>query len=64
LSRALQQAADTVHHCERCHTFTQDAVCSTCLDERRDRTQLCVVETPADQSAMERTGAYKITDCP
>ena len=59
LSRALQQAADTVQHCERCHTFTQDAVCATCLDERRDRSQLCVVETPADQSAMERTGAYK-----
>ncbi|MDZ7891901.1 MAG: recombination mediator RecR [Rhodoferax sp.] len=59
LSRALKEAADAVHHCERCHTFTQDAVCATCLDERRDRTQLCVVETPADQSAMERTGAYK-----
>jgi recombination protein RecR len=59
LSQALKEAANAVHHCERCHTFTQDAVCATCLDERRDRTQLCVVETPADQSAMERTGAYK-----
>jgi recombination protein RecR len=26
---------------------------------RRDASQLCVVETPADQSAVERTGAYK-----
>ena len=26
---------------------------------RRDRSQLCVVENPADQSALERTGAYK-----
>ena len=34
-------------------------VCSTCQDPTRDRTQLCVVETPADQAAMERTGAYK-----
>ena len=25
---------------------------------RRDATRLCVVETPADQSAMERTGAF------
>jgi recombination protein RecR len=59
LSRALQEAADSVQHCERCHTFTQAPVCATCLDSRRDASKLCVVETPADQSAVERTGAYK-----
>jgi len=59
LSRALQQAADSVRHCERCHTFTQAPICATCLDARRDVSKLCVVETPADQSAIERTGAYK-----
>jgi recombination protein RecR len=58
LARALEEASSRVHHCERCHTFTEHAVCATCLDDRRDRTLLCVVETPADQSAMERTGAY------
>ena len=30
-----------------------------CADPERDRTQLCVVETPADHSALERTGAYR-----
>jgi recombination protein RecR len=59
LAGALQAAADTVHHCQRCHTFTQAEVCSTCLDPRRDQAKLCVVETPADQSALERTGAYQ-----
>ncbi len=59
LSRALQEAADSVQHCERCHTFTQAPICATCLDARRDASKLCVVETPADQSAVERTGAYK-----
>ena len=58
LARALQGASENVRHCERCHTFTQDLVCATCLDSRRDHTQLCVLETPADQAAMERTGAY------
>ena len=58
LARALQEASENVRHCERCHTFTQDLVCATCLDSRRDHTQLCVLETPADQAAMERTGAY------
>jgi recombination protein RecR len=59
LARALSEAANNVHHCERCHTFTEAQVCANCLDERRDRTQLCVVETPADQSALERTAAYR-----
>jgi recombination protein RecR len=58
LSRALEQAVDNVKHCERCHTFTEGEVCATCLDARRDHSKLCVVETPADQSALERTGAY------
>ena len=59
LSRALQVAADNTRHCERCHTFTQSDICATCLDPRRDASKLCVVETPADQSALERTGAYQ-----
>lgn len=59
ISQALHQAASLVQHCERCHTFTTQSVCDTCLDEGRDTTRLCVVETPADQSAVERTSAYK-----
>ena len=59
LAQALQDAAEHVHHCERCHTFTEAEVCSTCLDSQRDASKLCVVETPADQSVMERTGAFK-----
>ena len=56
LSQALARACEQVRHCERCHTFTEGAVCGTCLDPERDATRLCVVETPADQSAMERAG--------
>ncbi len=59
LSRALHEATTRVRHCARCHTFTEAEVCSTCLDPARDATRLCVVETPADQAAMERTGAFK-----
>lgn len=59
LSRALHTAASSVQHCALCHTFTEAPVCSTCSDERRDQTKLCVIETPADQSAVERTAAYR-----
>lgn len=59
LAQALEHAALNVKHCALCHTFTEDDVCPMCLDLRRDRSLLCVVESPADQAAMERTGAYK-----
>jgi len=59
LAQALQQAASRMRHCSLCHTFTEDEICETCRSPQRDRGKLCVVETPADQSAVERTGAFK-----
>ncbi len=56
---ALQGAVARVRHCERCHTFTEGNVCSICRDPMRDARQLAVVETPADQAALERTGSYR-----
>lgn len=59
LSRALHEATVSVRHCARCHTFTENEVCPTCLDPSRDASRLAVVETPADQAALERTGAFR-----
>jgi recombination protein RecR len=58
LSRALQHAVDAMRHCARCHTFTEAEICATCSDPARDARLLCVVETPADQAALERSGSY------
>jgi recombination protein RecR len=59
LAGALQGAVQRIGHCERCHTFSETPVCATCLDASRDARQLCVVETPADQAALERTASYR-----
>ncbi|MFN9746218.1 MAG: recombination mediator RecR [Betaproteobacteria bacterium] len=59
LAGALTHAMTATRHCTRCHTFTEHEVCSTCTDARRDPRLLCVVETPADQAALERSGSYK-----
>ncbi|PAT40210.1 recombination protein RecR [Vandammella animalimorsus] len=58
LAQALLDAVHKVRHCERCHTFSEAPLCTTCADPGRDQARLCVVETPADQAVMERTGAY------
>ena len=59
LAGALQQALQRIGHCTRCHTFTEETVCATCADTGRDARLLCVVETPADQAALERSGSYR-----
>jgi recombination protein RecR len=59
LAAALQGAVSQVRHCARCHTFTEAEICDICSDASRDARLLCVVETPADQAALERTGSYR-----
>jgi recombination protein RecR len=58
LASALQHAAQSIRHCERCNTFTEDAICTLCRSPKRDTAQLCVVETPADLLMVEHTQAY------
>ncbi len=58
LARALEHASRAVRHCERCNTFTEDTLCALCRSTKRDATQLCVVETPADLAMVEHTQAY------
>lgn len=59
LLSALERALKTVKHCELCNTLSDEAVCPICVDESRDRTKLCVVESPADQRVIEETMAYR-----
>ncbi len=58
LSAALAGSLERIRHCAMCNTFTEGELCETCASPRRDRTQLCVVETPADQAAIEQTQTY------
>lgn len=59
LAQELTHALQHIGHCSRCHTLTDAPVCAVCLDDSRDSSQLCIVETPNDQIALERTQAYR-----
>jgi len=59
LAGALTAAGENIKHCERCHTFSETPICGVCADDKRDGRLLCVVETPADQAALERTASYQ-----
>jgi recombination protein RecR len=58
LSRALEQALGKVRHCEKCNSFTEEALCELCRSPRREGSLLCVVEMPGDVAMMEQAQAY------
>ncbi|MCM3577907.1 recombination mediator RecR [Micrococcus luteus] len=59
LADAIRTVKDKVRLCSVCFNVSEDEVCSLCRDERRDRTQICVVEESQDVMAMERTRAFQ-----
>lgn len=58
LAEVLEQSMEQIGNCQSCRTLSEDKLCSLCASERRDRSQLCVVETPADVQALEQSIGY------
>ncbi|MDI5987070.1 recombination mediator RecR [Halomonas sp. M4R5S39] len=59
LAEVLGVALEAVGYCRRCRTLTEEDVCALCNSPRRDDSVLCVVESPADQLAIEEAGGYR-----
>ncbi|HEX7966175.1 MAG TPA: recombination mediator RecR [Gammaproteobacteria bacterium] len=59
LAQALQAAMQGIGHCERCRNFTEAKLCDICASAKRDAAVVCVVETPADVSALEAATGYR-----
>ena len=53
LAEAIIDALAHLRHCERCHTLSDDVVCATCANPKRNRELLCVVQSPMDQLLIE-----------
>ncbi len=61
LASAIMEAKQTLHYCSVCGNLTDREVCGICSDETRDRSAICVVETPQDVMAMERIREFRGT---
>jgi len=59
LAEALSLAMERVGNCSECRTLSEEPVCALCANTRRDRSLLCVVETPADVQALEQSTGYQ-----
>jgi recombination protein RecR len=59
IADALQKAVANVGRCERCRMFAEAQLCPICASPSRDRTLLCVVESPADVVAIDQSGSFR-----
>ena len=59
LADSLQKALDSVGRCQRCRMFADADFCPICASPARDRSLLCIVESPADVAAIEQSGSYR-----
>lgn len=59
LSHALLKAIDQVGFCDSCRMLSEVAICAICSNPKRDESQLCIVESPADVLAIEQSGQYR-----
>ena len=58
LAEAIQNAHTRLHRCRVCQNYTEAELCPICSSAKRDRSTICVVETPRDVQAFERTREY------
>jgi recombination protein RecR len=59
LAAALIEAVERIGHCRDCRTLTEAEVCALCSRAGRDRSLLCVVESPADVQAVEQSTGFQ-----
>jgi recombination protein RecR len=59
LAEAIREVKERVGLCELCFNLADGPRCQICLDERRDRSVICVIEEPADVIPIERTHEYR-----
>ncbi|WP_059010491.1 recombination mediator RecR [Streptomyces specialis] len=59
LAHALTEVKARVRFCAECGNVAQEERCRVCVDPRRDRTVICVVEEPKDVVAIERTREFR-----
>ncbi|MES2580447.1 MAG: recombination mediator RecR [Pseudomonadota bacterium] len=58
LGNSLENALQALGHCTLCNNFSETPVCPLCTSDKREQSQLCVIEMPTDLMMMEQTHSY------
>jgi len=58
LARALREVKEKIRLCSRCFNLTEQDPCAICADPRRDNKIICVVSSPEDLMALEKSRSF------
>ena len=58
LVRLLGESLEKIKNCAMCRNISETELCEICRDQRRDKSMLCVVESPSDVIAIEQASAF------
>ena len=61
LAKVLDEAMHNIAHCKLCRTFSEVEICHLCSSPNRDRSLLCIIESPIDLIAVEQMGSFRGT---
>ena len=59
LADSIQQLKEGLRFCKQCNHLSEQDLCLVCADTNRDQKTICIVESPKDLLAIERTGSYR-----
>ena len=59
MAKSLLEAKDKICFCEKCQHLTDVSPCAICNDARREKSIICVVESPKDVIAIEKMREYR-----
>lgn len=59
LADAIRAVKDGLAFCRQCRNIAEGELCEFCLDPKRDRTKILVVEEPSTIYAVERAAGYR-----
>ena len=59
LAEAIRVAKTSMSYCSVCGNLTDTDPCAICSDDTRDRSVICVVESPKDVVAMEKIREFR-----
>lgn len=59
LADAIRNVRENVRYCRVCFNLAEGELCTICLDPKRDRAVLCVVEQARDLMSLEQAGVYR-----
>lgn len=58
LAEAIVKVKENVRFCRICNNLSEEEVCRVCQDARRNKGLVCIVENPADVTAIEKAGIF------